>query len=275
MKLNSDQLGFFAKYIEAETGIVYSETNFYQLESRLESISKSMSLESVQELWSHCRDGINGLTKQVILDTATNNETQFFRDKKVFDAFEKFCLPAILEMDPNLKEYKIWSAACSTGQEPYSLGMISSEMVSRDKITRMKIDATDFSERVLEYAKRGVYSQLEAQRGLPTQLLLKYFEKRDDDTWCLKAGITEKVSFSRLNLLGAWPAKSYLYDVILCRNVLIYQSVENKKKVIQKLAKALRPKGFLILGGAETLIGLSDEFDQVSSCNAVFYQKKV
>lgn len=275
MGLKAEQIHFFAKYIEENTGIVYRDTNIYQLETRLENVAKSLGFANSEELWQKSQQGIQGLFKQVLLDTATNNETSFFRDTKVFKAIESFCISEIQKLRPSALTYQLWSAACSTGQEPYTLSMIFAERANKGQTFNFNIWATDFSERVLNYAKAGVYSQLEVQRGLPTNLLLKYFSKNADDTWSIQPDLQKNIRFDRLNLFDPWPVSSGLFDIILCRNVLIYQSPENKKKVIEKMSAKLHPKGFLILGGAESMIGLSEDFNQLSIEGAVFYQKKV
>lgn len=274
MGLKAEQLSYFAKYIEEKTGIVYSDNNYYQLEMRLGTIAKSLGLNSGEELWEKSKGGISGTLSQILLDTATNNETLFFRDKKVFGAIENYCIPKLKEMRPLSLVHRVWSAACSNGQEPYSLAMTYAELISKGLKVRCDIWATDFSDRVLGYARQGVYSQLEVQRGLPSNLMIKYFTKNPDDTWAISKDLVRQVRFARLNLLEPWPASELGFDMILCRNVLIYQNTENKKKVLRKIEEKLGPNGFLILGGAESLIGLSDQFNQVTFEGAVLYQRK-
>ena len=273
MALNTEKLNFFAKFIEEHMGIVFSEGNLYQLESRLEVVAKSLNLPDSDKLWESCQNGINSLTKQILLDAATNNETSFFRDIKVFNGIEKLCIPEMQIAKPS-GPLRFWSAACSTGQEPYSLSMLLKTMERTRPNLKAEIYATDFSKRVLEKARAGIFSQLEVQRGLSEDLLLKYFSKNVGDQWSINSDIQNAVKFECLNLLEPWPEVLGPFDMILCRNVLIYLSVERKKSIIDKLTSRLQSKGFLVLGGAESMIGLSNDFGQVNFEGAVFYQKK-
>jgi chemotaxis protein methyltransferase CheR len=273
MGISNQQLSFFAKYIEEHTGIVYVESNFYQLEDRIEKIQKIMGYESFDVLWKICQVGISGSLKEILLDSSTNNETYFFRDKNIFEAVEMYCVPSLIKQRPN-SLYKIWSAACSTGQESYSLSIIFSGIKQRNHSFKFKIWASDFSERVLEYAKLGTYTQAEVQRGLTESMLLAHFKAGHSGTWIVNPELKNNIYFSRINLLEPWPLEMGLFDIVFCRNILIYQSIENKRKIIKKIFEKMNPNGFLFLGGSESLFGLSDHFIQISIKGAVFYQKK-
>jgi chemotaxis protein methyltransferase CheR len=279
MGTSPECLRYFADFIEKEIGIVYSEVNYYQLESRLEDIAKQLGFSDPTALWEKTKmTGMNGAMKLLLIDTATNNETSFFRDPMVFRALRTVLDTLIAKKAPNYERLRIWSAACSTGQEVYSLAIMLEEIGAKTPFT-YEILATDISERVLKRAADGRYSQLEVQRGLAATQLVKYFKPEtptsanDPAYWTINAELKRNISFQKLNLLEPWPGHKTC-DIVLCRNVLIYQTIENKKKVVAKIADILDPGGYLILGGAESLIGISDALDYVTIEGAVVYRKK-
>lgn len=254
---------YFSKLIETETGILYDENNKFLLYNRLQNLVKFLNIPDIDYLWNDIqKNGLNIAAKTLVLDMATNNETSFFRDPHVFEFFKTQFVQKIMEKKDHIR---IWCAATSTGQEPYSLAMIMSELKSNGINKLYEILATDISERVLNQAKSGTYSQLEIQRGLPAPLMIKYFDQISLESSSLpfyrvKPELSAHIKFKQLNLLNNWPDLG-TFDIIFCRNVLIYQSVENKKQVIARFAKLLSPGGYLILGGAESLLQLSSDFD--------------
>jgi len=267
----------FAKYIENQTGITYNPETFFQLESRLESIALQMGVSGMDGLWNLVlQQGWSGPFKTLLLDIATNNETSFFRDPGVFQAIKEHYLPAWLAAGN--KHLRVWSAASSNGQEAYSLAMIFEEERSAGKVFDYQIVGTDISERVLKRAQSGRYSQLEVQRGLSAPRMIKFFrevpEADHSFSWEATPELKKHVSFSKMNLIERWPDNLGVFDLILCRNVLIYQKVEQKIKVINQLYTRLSPNGCLVLGGAESLMGLSEAFDQLNLGSAIFYKPK-
>jgi chemotaxis protein methyltransferase CheR len=273
-KLNSAILSYFADIIKKETGIIYSGDNVYQLDIRLNEICRALDLKGLEALYElSLSGGLLGTKKQLLLDTATNNETSFFRDPKIFKAFENYIIPEIQKMGlPG--SVRIWSVASSFGQEPYSLSMILQQQSELGKVTKdFEILTTDISQRALERVAAAEYSQLEVQRGLPAMLLVKYFEKIENDYWKLRPEIKNRVKSKHMNLLNI-VGVSGVFNAIFCRNVLIYQNEESKKQIVAKLASFLPSGGFFILGAAESLMGISDEFEQVSFESAYFYRKK-
>lgn len=270
-------LQYFAQFIEKETGIVYSETTYYQLQSRLEAISEQLGYKQVGDFWMKClAEGIKDEARRLLLDVATNNETSFFRDPGVFKSVSEVILPAWQKQ--NRSVFRIWSAAGSTGQEAYSLAMLMEESLRSVRAFSYEITVSDISERVLARAKAGRYSQLEIDRGLSTDRQERFFrrqtEANGDSTWEVTAELKQNLRFIHLNLIDNWPSLLGPFDLVLCRNVLIYQTVEQKKKVVSKIEERLAPGGCLILGGAESLIGLSSTFEQVQTDNSVFYRPK-
>lgn len=285
MTVQPQFIAWFSDYIEREIGIVYSEANRYQLEMRLEKIAKQMGLESVEALWKKAQSGVSGPFRQLLLDVATNNETSFFRDQAMFDVLGRAVLPRLAEhAQANRGDVRIWSAASSTGQEAYSLSILVEELFGGTPMApRFSIIGTDIADTVLKKASTGLYSAQEVARGISQERLKAFFVKRDgatdalrtgaEDLWEIRPNIATRVRFQGLNLLHDWPGLP-VFDLILCRNVLIYQSVENKRAVLRRIAEHMRPNGVLILGAAESLIGLSDAFEQDTQHGALTYRLK-
>jgi chemotaxis protein methyltransferase CheR len=201
--------------------------------------------------------GAEALITEVV-EAMTTNETFFFRDKVPFDHLRDTILPAMQQSRSNRKCLRIWSAACSTGQEPYSIAMLLKEKAQALSGWRVEIVATDLSQEVLEKSRSGIYSQFEVQRGLPIQLLVKYFTQTGE-LWQLNSEIRGMVTHKQLNLLQDF---SHLgkFDVIFCRNVLIYFDQETKINIFERMAKAMEPDGMLVLGAAESVVGITDAF---------------
>jgi chemotaxis protein methyltransferase CheR len=269
-----DMLKFFAKYIESELGIVYAEHNYFQLENRLEEIAKLVGVPCIQSLYEQAKSGISGQFKQMLLDVATNNETSFFRDPKVFKAIENTILKSVSSFLSPGEKLRIWSAASSTGQEALSLTMMIKEFNLREKQNiGFSILASDISERVLARAKGGSYTQLEVQRGMPAPYLIKYFKKDDEDKWTASSELLAHIDFKKINLKGDFGIREQ-FHFVLCRNILIYQNVEGKIDIINRIAKVLAPGGYLVLGAGESLLGLSTDFEQCLVEGSILYRKK-
>lgn len=267
-------LKFFAKLIEDELGIVYSEHNYFQLQNRLEEIARYGGMASMDDLHQKAKQGLSTTVRQLLMDVATNNETSFFRDIKIYRAFENLILKNVDKILLPNEPLSIWSAASSSGQEALSICMAINEFNQKErKEIGFKIKASDISSRILKKAEAGIYSQLEVQRGLPAPLLIKYFKKTENDQWQVSPDLLKKINFGKQNLREpfAWAEK---FHVILCRNVLIYQKVESKKDILAKLCQQLIPGGYLIMGAGESLLGISQEFDQETHDGAVIYRKK-
>jgi chemotaxis protein methyltransferase CheR len=274
MALNSAQLKFFASYVEKELGIVYAEQNYFQLEQRLDRIGQALGLPTANDLYDKAKLGIVGDMKALLLDVATNNETSFFRDPKVFKVLEDTVLPSLKEKFPGTMLFRGWSAASSTGQEIYSLAMLVDELTRKHPLhPRFELMATDISDTVLKRAKEGLYSQLEVQRGLPAGRLVAYFQKNEGDQWQIRTEIRNSVRFSKFNLLD--PASGFgQFHLILCRYVLIYQDTERKKQILNRLVDCLHPGGYIFLGASESALGLTDRLNQVAVNGAIYYEKK-
>jgi chemotaxis protein methyltransferase CheR len=194
--------------------------------------------------------------EKAVIEAMTTNETFFFRDKIPFDLFRDVLLPRYMQARAATRRLRIWCAAASTGQEPYSLAMLLNEAATKLAGWQLEIVATDISTEVLERARAGLYSQFEVQRGLPIQLLLKYFTQVGDQ-WQISPHIRAMVDYRPLNLIKDFGHLG-TFDIIYCRNVLIYFDGPTKTDVLKRLANAMVPDGTLLLGAAETVIGLSD-----------------
>jgi len=200
----------------------------------------------------------------------TTNETSFFRDFHPFEDLKKIVLPALIARRSAERELRIWCAASSSGQEPYSLAMLIRESFPKLVSWKVHILATDLSTDILARAREGRYSQLEVNRGLPATLLVKYFEKRGCD-WYLRDDIREMVEYQIVNLAGPWPFLPAM-DIVMIRNVLIYFSVETKKEILAKVRRVLMPDGYFFLGAAETTFGIDTSFERVQLERATCYQ---
>jgi len=203
-----------------------------------------------------------------VVEAMTTNESFFFRDTKPFDQFKQISLPAMLKARAGNKTLRIWSAACSSGQEAYSLAMILTEMGGQLSGWKIEIVGTDLSNEILQRAKDGLYSQFEVQRGLPITLLVKYFQQTGD-RWKISDKIRQMVSFREWNLLND-PAPLGRFDIVFCRNVLIYFDQPTKAKVLAGVAKQMPEDGYLFLGGAETVLGISDKFQLLPGQRGIY-----
>ena len=248
---------YLRKLLRDHSGLDLSADKQYLIESRLLPLSRKAGLSGISELVQKMKGGSASIITQVV-EAMTTNETFFFRDKTPFDHFRASIIPEILAARAGRKSIRIWCAAGSTGQEPYSLAMCLKEMGAAISGWRIEILATDLSQEVLEKSKTGLYSQFEVQRGLPIQLLVKYF-KQTADFWQVNADLRAMVQHRQMNLLHDYSPLG-VFDVIFCRNVLIYFDQDTKVDIFNRLARATEADGFLVLGAAETVVGLTDVF---------------
>ena len=248
---------YLRKLLRDRSGLDLSADKQYLIESRLLPLCRKAGLAGISELVQKMKGGAASIVTQVV-EAMTTNETFFFRDKVPFDHFRDSIMPEILRARASRKSIRIWCAAGSTGQEPYSLAMCLKEMSAALTGWRVEIIATDLSQEVLEKSKAGIYSQFEVQRGLPIQMLVKYF-KQTGELWQINADIRAMIQHRQLNLLHDF-SQLGVFDVIFCRNVLIYFDQETKIDIFNRLAKQTESDGFLVLGAAETVVGLTDVF---------------
>jgi chemotaxis protein methyltransferase CheR len=242
---------FLRGILKERSGLALSAGKQYLVESRLSPVARKAGLSGLAALVQKLRNPAEPLIAEVV-EAMTTNESFFFRDKVPFEQFRETMMPALLAARAS-RRIRIWCAAASTGQEPYSLAMCLREM--REKLAgwRIEILATDISNDVLEKARAGLYTQFEVQRGLPIALLVKYFSQVGE-LWQIVPEIREMVQFRALNLLQELSRLGF-FDVVFCRNVLIYFDQDTKTTVLQNIARTIRADGYLVLGAAETVVG--------------------
>lgn len=245
------------EFIKQAAGIVLTPEKAYFVEARLAPVLREENIASLDDLLRRVETGDRRLQQRVI-DALTTNETFFFRDRQPFDHFRDVIMPELHQRRSPEKSIRIWCAACSSGQEPFSLVMLLDEMRAKIGSRQVEIVATDISEAILTKAKSGLFNQFEVQRGLPTKLLLQFFQKQGDN-WKISDDVVRRVSFQKFNLMDD-PRSLGNFDAIFCRNVLIYFDRLTRAKVFEKLASRLAPDGFLLLGGAESTFGVTERF---------------
>lgn len=247
---------FLRGFLKQRSGLALTPEKRYLVESRLTPICRRYGLGSLAELIGALKLGRDGAMERDVVEAMTTNETFFFRDRIPFDLFRDTLLPEALMRNASRRKLRIWCAASSTGQEPYSLAMLLQEAAPRMPGWQVEIVATDISTEVIEKAKAGLYSHFEVQRGLPVQWLIKYFNQVGEQ-WQIAQSLRNMVDYRQLNLLHSFTALGQ-FDIIYCRNVLIYFDAPTKSDVLARLAAQLAPEGALLLGAAETVIGLTD-----------------
>ena len=249
---------FVAAFLKQRSGLIITQDKMYLLETRLAAILRDNNLDSLAALVDVLRQPGAASVKDQVVDAMTTNETSFFRDNHPFDALRKSVIPGLIERRAATRCLRIWSAACSTGQEPYSLAMMLKDSFPILGGWKVEIVATDLSPSVLDRACEGIYSTFEVQRGMPIQMLVRHFDQQEPN-WRIKPELRQMVSFRPLNLLEDFSVLGQ-FDVVLCRNVLIYFDQPTKTRILAAIAKRIAADGVLLLGGAESVFGLSDAF---------------
>ena len=244
----------------------------YLVESRLDSLARQEGFASLRHLVENLRVHPSTELHRKVVEAMMTNETSFFREVRVFETFRKTVLPRILVLRERQRTLNLWCAACSGGQEPYSFAMLMREHFPSLQTWNVRFIASDISREVLARARLGRYSQLEINRGLPANLLVKYFRKCGAE-WEIAPEIRSMVEFREINLIRPWPSLARM-DVVFMRNVLIYLDVETKKNILGRTARLLGPEGFVLLGSAETTVNIDDSFEPVSSGGTVYFQLK-
>jgi len=260
--LPQNKFDFLSQDVRKRSGLVLGPEKAYLVDSRLGPLARKEGFASVEALVDAMMRGDQRLCISVSEALATH-ETFFFRDKTPFDLFENVIAPS-LRTSRMGRQWKIWCAAASSGQEPYSLAMLLDEMPG----VNADILATDMSAPVLEKAKAGIYTQFEVQRGLPVQRLVKHFEQAGD-SWRIKPQLRQKIRFEQANLLDDFNRFGKM-DVIFCRNVLIYFDIQTKSQILNRLASLMADDGFLLLGAAETVVGLTDNLRPVQGQRGLY-----
>ncbi|HZH28383.1 MAG TPA: protein-glutamate O-methyltransferase [Azospirillaceae bacterium] len=256
--MRPEDFELFATLLRQRSGLVVTPDKAYLLESRLMPIARRQNLKGLEELAQAIRARRDEALLRDITEAMTTNESSFFRDQKPFDQFRTLVLPALLQARASRRHIRIWSAACSSGQEAYSLAMLLMEEKAKLAGWRIEIVGTDLSTEMVERARSGIYTQFEVQRGLPITLLVKHF-KQVGDKWQVSQDLRNMVQFREYNLLTDLSPLGQ-FDVVFCRNVLIYFDQPTKAKVLEAIARQMPHDGVLYLGGAETVLGITERF---------------
>ena len=262
---------YLRQMLRERSGLVLSAEKQYLAESRLLPVARKHRLATLADLVGALKTTSPGQLAIEVIEAMTTNETFFFRDKIPFEHFRDTIMPALIESHPKRRRIRIWCTAAASGQEPYSLAMLLREMNQQLAGFRIEILASDLSNEMLEKAKAGIYSQFEVQRGLPIQQLVKYFTQVGE-AWQIAPEIRAMVSFRPLNLLHDFGHLGS-FDLIFCRNVLIYFDQPTKTGVLDRLARVIEPDGFLVLGAAETVVGLTGAFKPMPDRRGLYVPK--
>jgi chemotaxis protein methyltransferase CheR len=266
--LRPDDFDFVARMLKERSGLVIGRDKAYLLESRLMPLARKRGLKSLEDLVTTMRSSRDEGLMRDVTEAMTTNESFFFRDIKPFDQFRDVVLPQMMQLRASKRQIRIWSAACSSGQEAYSLAMMLRENAAKLAGWRIEIVGTDISIEMLEKAKAGLYSQFEVQRGLPIQLLVKYFQKKDE-SWQIDSALRAMVQFREYNLLHDLRQLGQ-FDIVFCRNVLIYFDQGTKGRVLDSISRQMPDDGILYLGGAETVLGISDRFRPIPNQRGIY-----
>ncbi|ESQ77635.1 protein-glutamate O-methyltransferase CheR [Asticcacaulis sp. AC402] len=269
--MTPEDIDHLAATLKTRSGLILGSDKTYLIESRLAPVARREGFANVSALLTALRTKRDEKLMTTVTDAMTTNETFFFRDKVPFDQFRSDVLPALARTRIN-GDIKVWCAACSTGQEPYSLAMLMDEMRMIYPRVSLDILATDISDRCLEKAQSGLYTQFEVQRGLPIQMMVKHFEKIDE-MWRISPKIRQSVRFKKLNLLDDLRLIGR-QDVVYCRNVLIYFDLETKRRVLEQIANLLPDDGYLFLGAAETVLGITESFKPMQGMRGLYIKNQ-
>ncbi len=273
--LDQQEFDQFRQFLEEACGISLGDNKQYLVTNRIRRVLEENSIDSFGQLVRELKLGLNRRLKDQVIDSMTTNETFWFRDNYPYDHLKNTLLPQL--MAPNNRMFgpvRIWSAACSSGQEPYSISMMVEEYkrVAMGTLPRpVQIVATDLSSTVLDQARRGEYDKLSVMRGLSADRLERYFDNPDPTLWRVKGFVKERIDFRSLNLMDPYTGLGR-FDIVFCRNVLIYFSADLKRQILQKIHASLKPQGLLFLGSSEGLAGVGDLFEMVRCEPGILYK---
>jgi chemotaxis protein methyltransferase CheR len=276
IKIAPAELKLISQYIQSITGIYLDQSKAYLFETRLGAIAETYGCKSYQELHQKSRQDPSKKIEKEIIDAITTNETLFFRDKGPFELLQHKILPEVIDVRSSPSSMKtrikIWSAASSTGQELYSVAMVIKELLGDASNYAFTLLGTDISDAAIAQASYGKYNRFEIERGLDKKYLQKYFTLFGD-SWKIKDEIRAMVNFKKLNLMQPFTSLGK-FDIIFCRNVAIYFTLEDRKTLFDKLADSLADDGYLIIGSTESLTGVCPRFVPKRHLRSIFYQKK-
>ena len=272
MSVDTADFTYISTLVGERSAIVLAPEKSYLVESRLTPLARDLGLPGIGGLVEQLRRTRDRTLENKVVEAMTTNETSWFRDVHPFEALKHVILPDVLARNAVTRSLRIWSAAASTGQELYSVSMLLDNDFPQLATWSVDLLGTDLSSEVIAKAREARYSGLEVNRGLPAHLLVKYMEREGRD-FRVAPTLRERCRFEELNLIGRWPPRP-LFDVVLLRNVLIYFDVDVKRRILEQVRGVLRPGGYLLLGAAETTLGVVDGYSPVSSAGSVVYRSK-
>ncbi len=270
MSLDRTDFDYIRQLVRDRTALVLSDDKSYLVESRLTPLIQRVGLDSIQQLIRQLRHQSFGTLHQQVLEAMVTTETLFFRDYHPFETLRLHILPELIQNRQQKRCLTLWCAACSSGQEPYSLAILLREHFPQLAGWTVTLIASDLSGEMLARAQAGCYSQHEVERGVPKTLLQKYFQPQGKQ-WLIGDQIRQMVDFQQLNLATTWPWLPNM-DIILMRNVLIYFEVATKQAILARTQRTLQPDGYLLLGGGETTLNLDNTFAPIQWDKTVYYQ---
>ena len=273
MTVATEQFRYVQQLVLQRSAIVLAEDKTYLVDSRLAPLARSLGLKDANGVVDHLRARRDPGLEQQVVEAMTTNETSWFRDLRPFDALRRNVVPEALQRNAALRRLRIWSAACSSGQELYSIAILLEENFPELRNGwQVELIGTDLSTEMVRRATEGMFSTLEVNRGLPASLLVRYFDQ-EGTSWRAGRTLRARTRFIKLNLVEPWPALPN-FDVVLLRNVLIYFDLNTKRQVLSRAVRQMAPGGALLLGTAETPTGLCDDLEAVTAEGAVFYRAK-
>lgn len=272
MTTSAEGLQYLRDFVRRRSAIVVEADKNYLVESRLSPIVRELKLASIDELLQQTKRDERGPLARRVVEAMTTNETSFFRDIHPWETLKNTILPELIKTRQTSRRLRIWCAAASTGQEPYTIAMVIREHFPELAPWDIQILGTDLNAAVLERCRTGIYKQLEVNRGLPATMLVKYFDRQGVE-WQVKPEIRKMLAFQELNLLDRWSMFA-MNDVVFMRNVLIYFDTNVKRDILGRVRDKLAPDGYLVLGGAETTLNLDDQYAPLRAGQTVVYQPK-
>ena len=270
MTLSVSEFDYVRMLLREEAAVVIDREKMYLAEARLQPLARQEGFDSISELIGALRTTSLGKLHERVVSAMTTHETSFFRDQHPFECLRTTVLPRLIELRKEERRLNLWCAACSTGQEPYSIAMLIREHFPELEGWTLNIVASDLSVETLARAQAGIYNTPEINRGLPAALLVKYFQEQEGQ-WLIKDEVRHMVAFHRMNLAGQWPCMTRM-DLVLLRNVMIYFDTEVRRSILGRMERQLREDGFLFLGGAETVLNLSEAFEPVKLAGSICYR---
>ncbi len=271
-EISITEFEFVRELVKRYSAISLDDSKGYLVSSRLLPVAREEGFASVSQLITHLRSRPYGAVHTRVVEAIATTETSFFRDFHPFEALREHVLPELIrQRRTTTGMVSIWCAACSSGQEPYSMAMTLREVIPDPNACTIQLLASDLSEKMLGRARSGIYQQLEVNRGLPARYLVRFFEQHGS-YWHVRSNLRSMVTFFQHNLDGDW-AKIPQVDILLLRNVLIYFDIETRRRILRQIRRHLKPDGFLVLGAAETTLNLDDTFKRIRFGRAVFYQR--